>query len=300
MLEIDVDVGRFAPLRRDETLEQQIGTVGIDLGDAEAKADGGIGGRAAALAEDFLRAGKAHDVVDGEEIGRIAKLRDQLEFMLDRGAHLVGQALRIASGGAFIGEMRQRVLRVVEACDGLVGIFVTQLVERESQRLAQAQRLFNRFRRVAKQPRHFIRGFKKSLGIGAKFAPGAVDGGLLADAGQHVGERAAAGMVIMHVVDRDQRHVRCARHLFEPRQPGAVLAAIEHGRRQPHAAGRGVTQLRQQARQRRRFAAHHHQFQSPHMRHEIVEMQNAFALLPRRLPSVSRRQSLPHAARSRG
>ncbi len=52
VLEIDVDVGRLAPLRRDEALEQEVGAVGIDLGDAEAEADGGIGRRAAALAED--------------------------------------------------------------------------------------------------------------------------------------------------------------------------------------------------------------------------------------------------------
>ena len=107
VLEIDVDVGRLAPLRRDEALEQQIGAVGIDLGDAEAEADGGIGRRAAALAEDFLRAREAHDVVDGEEIGRVGELRDQREFVLDGGAHLGRQAVRIAPGGALIGEMRR-------------------------------------------------------------------------------------------------------------------------------------------------------------------------------------------------
>ena len=92
VLEIDVDVGRLAPLRRDETLEQEIGAVGIDLGDAEAKADGGIGGRAAALAEDALRARVAHDVVDGEEVGRVGELRDQRQFVLDAQAHLGRQA----------------------------------------------------------------------------------------------------------------------------------------------------------------------------------------------------------------
>ena len=59
VLEIDVDVGRLAPLRRDEALEQKIGAVGIDLGDAEAEADGGIGRRAAALAEDFLASARS-------------------------------------------------------------------------------------------------------------------------------------------------------------------------------------------------------------------------------------------------
>ena len=52
VLEIDVDVGRLVAFGRDEALEKKIGDVGIDLGDAEAKADGGIGGRAATLAED--------------------------------------------------------------------------------------------------------------------------------------------------------------------------------------------------------------------------------------------------------
>ena len=73
VLEIDVDVGRLAPLRRDEALEQEVGAVGIDLGDAETEADGGIGRRAAALAQDALAAREAHDVVDGEEIGRVLR-----------------------------------------------------------------------------------------------------------------------------------------------------------------------------------------------------------------------------------
>ncbi len=115
VLEIDVDVGRLAPLRRNEALEQEIGAVGVDLGDAEAEAHGGIGRRAAALAEDVLAAREAYDVIDGEEVGRVGDLRDQLEFMVDAGAHLVGDAVWIALLGAFIGEMRQRLLRVVEA-----------------------------------------------------------------------------------------------------------------------------------------------------------------------------------------
>ena len=98
VLEIDVDVGRLAPLRRDEALEQKIGAVGIDLGDAEAEAHRGIGGRAAALAEDFLRAREAHDVVDGEEIGRVLQLRDQRQFVLDGGAHLRRQAVADSAG----------------------------------------------------------------------------------------------------------------------------------------------------------------------------------------------------------
>ena len=77
MLEIDVDIRRLAAFGGDETLEQQIDLGRIDGGDAEAEADGGIGRRAAPLAENALRAGEAHDVVHRQEIARVAELRDQ-------------------------------------------------------------------------------------------------------------------------------------------------------------------------------------------------------------------------------
>ena len=136
VLEVDIDVGRLAPLRRDETLEQQIGAVGIDLGDAETEAHRRIGGRAAALAQDLLRAGIADDVVYGEEVGRVCELRDQRQFVLERGAHLLRQACWVTKRRAFIGQMAQRVLRIVEAGQGLVGIFVFQLIQRKRKRFA--------------------------------------------------------------------------------------------------------------------------------------------------------------------
>src|SRR5262249_52094659 len=51
MLEIDVDVRRFVPRSADEALEEKVHLGRIDGGNAEAEADGGIGGRAAALAK---------------------------------------------------------------------------------------------------------------------------------------------------------------------------------------------------------------------------------------------------------
>ena len=55
MLEIHVDVGRFAPVGVEEALEQHIESVGIDGGDAQGITDRGIGGRAASLAKNVLR-----------------------------------------------------------------------------------------------------------------------------------------------------------------------------------------------------------------------------------------------------
>jgi hypothetical protein len=76
MLEIDIDVGRLAPLLRDETLEQKIAALWVDRGDAKYIADGAISGRATALAKNVLAASKTDDRIYGQKIGRVAELFD--------------------------------------------------------------------------------------------------------------------------------------------------------------------------------------------------------------------------------
>src|SRR5690606_39041786 len=107
VLEIDIDVGRLVALLRDEALEEERHARGIDLGDAEAVADGGIRRRAAALAEDAAPAGEAHDVMHGEEVMLVAQLADQSQFTLDEGADLCRRALRPARAHALFGERTQ-------------------------------------------------------------------------------------------------------------------------------------------------------------------------------------------------
>ena len=52
-----------------------------------------------------------------------------------------------------------------------------------------------------------------TLGIGVEPPAGLVDRQMLADAGEHVLQRAPVRMVVEHVVDGDQRHARGARQL---------------------------------------------------------------------------------------
>jgi hypothetical protein len=111
MLEIDVDIGRFAPFRRDETLEEEIGQRRIDLGDADAETDRGIGRRAAPLAQNVLRAGIAHDVMHGQEIGRVVELGDQRQFVADLRGDLVRDRLAVAVGRALPRKPLQFLLR---------------------------------------------------------------------------------------------------------------------------------------------------------------------------------------------
>ncbi len=82
-----------------------------------------------------------------------------------------------------------------------------------------------------------------ALGIGFKTFANEVDGGLLANAGEHILQRAAGGMVIQHLVGRQQRHAGGGRDPLQPRQPALVVTAIQQAGRQPHAIGAAAPQL---------------------------------------------------------
>jgi hypothetical protein len=164
MLEIDIDVRRLAAIGRDKTLEQEIDPRRIDLGDAEAIAHRGIRRRAAALAQDLLRAGKAHDVVDSEEVGRVVELGNERKFVVESFAHLFRNAVRIAPARPFLGIGDQRLLGRGITRAGFVGILVFELVERKPAALDEVQRLRHRFRRVAEQARHLLRWLEVAFG----------------------------------------------------------------------------------------------------------------------------------------
>ena len=242
VLEIDVDVGRLAPFGRDEALEQKIRALGIDLGDAEAVADGGVRGGAAALAENALRAGKPHDVMHGEEIGRVVQFADERVFVVEGMADFRRHAVRIAPARALLGEGDERFLRGGETRADFVRILVGEFVEREAAACEEAQRLGDRLRRGAEQARHLVRRFQVALGIRFETAAGRVESEMRADAGDDVLQRAPLGRVVEHVAYRDERHIRRSRERGEAREPAGVVAAIEHARAEPHRARRRFAQ----------------------------------------------------------
>ncbi len=132
MLEIDVDIGRLAARRADEALEEDVDAGGIDRGDAEAIAHHRIGRRTAALAEDRARAGEADDVVDGEEIAREIELLDQLQFVRDQLADVIGNTAGKLLGRAVPGQLREARLRRHALRHRLFRVFVAQFVEAEA------------------------------------------------------------------------------------------------------------------------------------------------------------------------
>ena len=75
MHDVEVDVGRLAPLARQEPLEQQIDPRRIDCRDPEAVADHRVRRRAAALAENPLLPAVADDLPHGQEIAPVVRAR---------------------------------------------------------------------------------------------------------------------------------------------------------------------------------------------------------------------------------
>ncbi len=321
MLEIDVDVGRLAPLGRDEALEQQVDAIGIDLGDAEAIADGGIGRRAAPLAQDALGAGEADDVVHGEEERRVAELADQPQFLVQRMADLGRHAVRIAPRGAVLGEGDRAPPAASRSPDASRrDIRCASSSSEKPQRSSSRCGLGERLGRSAEQPRHLGGRLQVALGIGFEQPAGLVDRHVLADAGDDVLQRAALGRVIEHVVDGDQRHAGLRGDRLEPGQPARIVAAIEHAGGKPDRARRRGTQGaeegrylsplpdpppqvgegREGAERGDQNSRHHDEVEPFDVRQQVVERRMHSPLSARRLPSVSRRVSRPQAARSCG
>ena len=80
------------------------------------------------------------------------------------------------------------------------------------------------------------------LGIGFEQAAGAIDGDVLADAGDHVHQRAARWRVIEHIIGGDERNPVALGETGEIVKPPRILAAIEHLRGEIGAPGRGALQ----------------------------------------------------------
>ena len=159
VLEIDVDVRRLAALFRDEAGEQQILVLlgGIHRRDPKTEADAGVGGRAAALAQDVLLARPADDVVDGQEIVGELELLDQIQFVGDQLRHLVRHAARIAPFRARPGQLAQAADGRLALRHWLVGVFVGQLRQVDADAFGDFDAALDRAGEFREQPRHLGR-----------------------------------------------------------------------------------------------------------------------------------------------
>ena len=114
-----------------------------------------------------------------------------------------------------------------------------------------------------------------TLGIHGELAPGPINGGLLANAGEYVGERPPVGVMIEHIIDRDQRDASSARMIFQPNKARAVAAAVNHGGSKADAMRRSFTQ----ACEKRGASRHRDQLEPEGMCQQVIDIKSAGAFL---------------------
>ncbi|VWC21510.1 hypothetical protein BSE24067_05885 [Burkholderia seminalis] len=135
MLEIDVDVGRLAALRADETLEQHRALIGTDFGDLEAIANNRVRRGTTPLAQDVLATCKLDDVVDSQEERLVTQCRDQRQLVVDPFPDVLRRFPGIATARACPGFLLQITRRRMTFRHDLVRIFIAQRIEFEIARI---------------------------------------------------------------------------------------------------------------------------------------------------------------------
>ena len=231
VLEIDIDVRRLVALARHEALEKRIGARGIHFGDAEAVAHHGVGRRTAPLAEDALGASELHDVVNGEEEMLVAQIRHELELVLDLLAHVLRHAARKTAGKACFGQLAQIARRRIPRRHDLVGILVTQDIERKIAALSDTQRFGEQFRRInSSEPRYRA---QMPFGIGMERVTRRMHRDAEADRGQDILQHPARRHVHMDVTCGNERQAGALRELLQQRQTRAIIRPAQQLHRDP-------------------------------------------------------------------
>ena len=107
---------------------------------------------------------------------------------------------------------------------------IAEIGERELQAVGKRFGVGDGFRQVGKKPRHFLRAFQIPVGVDGEQTAGFLNGGLVADAGEHVERFARFGRGMAHAVGGDQRQTVVPREIDErlvERFFSAIVVALE-------------------------------------------------------------------------
>ena len=235
VLEVHIDVRRLVALLRQEALEQHLHARRVHLGDPQGEADRRIGRRATPLAEDAPRAGEAHDVVHGEEIGLITQLSDQRQFVLDQPSHLLRHPSRPAPPGARLHQPAQVGGGGEAGRHQFVRVFIAQLVQGEGAALGDAQRLRQQRRRI--EPRQHRPRAQVALSVGLQLEPRLRQGYAQTDGGEGILEGLALRRVHPHPARSRYRQPETRAQPLRLRQPASVLPPPQLSHTDPEAFG---------------------------------------------------------------
>jgi hypothetical protein len=226
VLEIDVDVGGFLALLADETLEEHFVLVGVDGGDAEAVADGRVGGGAAALAEDILRAGEFHEVVHGEKEGVVVELLDEVELVVEPAADFFGDAAGVLLAGVLPGEAAEIGHRRFARRGELFGVFVAELVEEEVAAIGDFNGALDGAGEIVIDLAELLERAEVAFSVRKSAVAELGDGRAVANGGEDVLQREARGRVVVDVAGGDEGKTSFAREAEEAFAMAVVGGAV--------------------------------------------------------------------------
>ena len=136
----------------------------------------------------------------------------------------------IAIHRAFFDAFAQERIHRFAGRRGVTRELIAKIGERELQAIGKLARVGDGFRQIGEKPRHFSRAFQMTLGVDGEQAAGFMDGGLVADAGEHVQRFAGIGRGVAHAVGGDERQAMMPREIDEgliERFFGAIVMALE-------------------------------------------------------------------------
>ena len=212
--QIEIDVGPFAALFRQEALEQQIHLDRIDGRDPEAVADGAVGGAPAALHEDVVLPAEVDDVPDDQEVAGEVQLLDEIELARDlRARPIVVRAVAIAR--ADLDHLPQKRRLRLARRHRIVGKPVAEIRHRVLQAIRQLARPGDRVGPIAEERRHVRRRLEVALGVRRETPPGLRERGVVMNARDDIEQRPLGRRRKADAVGRDDRHVERRRELDE-------------------------------------------------------------------------------------
>jgi hypothetical protein len=183
-----------------------------------------------------LAAGKAHDVVDRQEIRLVLEMADQLQFVLDLFLHGVRDAVREPPMRPDVRFLPQIRLVCKAWRNELVGIFVFEFIQRESAALEHAQCFGQRVLGI--QVRETQARAQVLLGIGRQIVAALRDGFAKANGRHRVLQRLSRPY--MHDdVTRGHHRNQVARGKILDRAPMDIVhGALMQGQTHPRPSGK--------------------------------------------------------------
>jgi hypothetical protein len=279
--EIEIDVGPLAALFGEEPLEEQVHADRIDGRDAEAVADGAVGGRAAALHEDVVLPAEVDEVPDDQEIAGEIELLDQIELARDlRPGAVVVRPVPLAR--PHLRDLPQERHHRLARRHGVLGEAIAEIRHRVRESIGQPARGGKGLRAIGEEGGHLRRRFQVPLRVRREAAAGGRKRDAVPDAREHVEERALRRGREPHAVGRDERHVIRRREIHEGVVVGVLVA--EPMTLQLHVDAvaaedpdEPIEQAADAVATRAKDLAAGERHEAPHLAVELLERERAFA-----------------------